>query len=140
MASSYNDKNNPNACIYGKILGGGKIKSWRLNANSYKIQKFKCNVEKECKEEHKKFITEGYFNNYYPLNGEIGSSLNGERGIIIFVEKSYNLDLHSKKHERKYSNGHQATFWASGKHVMCYFEIHYVGTKAIIQRAEYTKQ
>ena len=81
MASSYNDKNNPNACIYGKILGGGKIKSWRLNANSYKIQKFKCNVEKECKEEHKKFITEGYFNNYYPLNGEIGSSLNGERGI-----------------------------------------------------------
>ena len=122
---SFKDTLDPNACIFGAVIIGGKKSSDKKGLSKYKLayyklHKFECKIYKECNDKNKNFVLSSY-GYYKPLDGTLGTKLIGSVGFIECVEGSEYLELNSKKHPPKYGT-HSSYFSANGEHVVCHFD------------------
>ncbi|MCL5093072.1 MAG: hypothetical protein M1128_01225 [Candidatus Marsarchaeota archaeon] len=117
---SFKDTLEPNACIFGAVITGGKKRADKKGPLYYKLHKFECGIYKECNDKNKNFVLSSY-GYYKPLDGTLGTKLIGSVGFIECVEDGQYLESSSKKHPPK-TGTHSSYFSAKGEHVVCHFD------------------
>lgn len=142
MPRSFSDISDPNACIFGSTIIGGKKRSDKKRVLGkfayYRIHRFQCEIYKECDDKNKNFVLERFYY-HSPLEGTIKTKLSGSIGLIEYVESSDYLETNSKKHPPKYGK-HLSYFNAKGEHVVCHFDTKIPDIREPIRRDVATKE
>lgn len=113
----YKDTEHPTACIFGTKLQGDLNKATILN-EFVRIISFKCEVKEpstNCENGVKDY---GHLK---PLDGNLGSSMSGRRGIVEPSSGYNGVGLITKKKPKKVTT-HNSLFLVSGSPAVCYFD------------------